>query len=412
MMLEIRQAQERVLAAFAPLPAETVGLEEARGRFVAVDVIARQDAPPFSNSAMDGYAVRAADVATANGDRPVALPVEGESSAGSAPDRALRPGAAMRIFTGAPVPMGADAIVIQEDTEREGDRVRICFASPEGHHIRFRGEDTRAGEVLLETGAPITSGAIGLLASQGIASVSVHRRPRVAIVSTGDELRDIDAPAAPGTIVDSNRYALAAQIREAGAEPWALPRVGDDLDATVARLEEALEADVVLTTGGVSVGEHDHVKDALARVGISADFWKVRIKPGKPLTFGRRGKTPFVGLPGNPVSAMVTFVVFVLPGLRRMLGDPAPHPRPIPVRLAHDHRHKPGRPELARAELRDGPAGIEAILSQRQGSGALPSVARAEALVLLPADEGSFSKGQELLALPFGAPRGSAKSPF
>jgi molybdopterin molybdotransferase len=266
--------------------------------------------------------------------------------------------------------------------------------------------------VLLPAGAPITAGAIGLLASQGVATVSVHRRPRVAIVSTGDELRDIDTPPTPGTIVDSNRYALAAEIRDAGGEPWVLPRASDDLDETVARLEEALEADVVLTTGGVSVGEHDHVRDALERVGISADFWKVRIKPGKPLTFGRRGSVPFVGLPGNPVSAMVTFQVFVRPGLRQMLGDPRPHPRPFRVSLSHDHRHKPGRPELARARLTHLPGRIEATLSQRQGSGALPSMADAEALVLLPADEESFSKGQELLALPFGAPKGSLESPF
>ncbi len=213
--------------------------------------------------------------------------------------------------------------------------------------------------------------------------------------------------------MDSNRYALAAQIHDAGAQPVRLPRVGDDLDATVARLEEALEADVVLTTGGVSVGDHDHVRDALERVGISADFWKVRIKPGKPLTFGRRDETLFVGLPGNPVSAMVTFEIFVRPALRRMLGDPTPHAAPLRVRLTHDHRHKPSRPELARARLTRSPDGsMEATLASRQGSAALPSVAGADALVLLPEGEERFGEGDTLLAIPFGPPRGAAESPF
>ncbi len=379
---------------------------------MARDIQAREDAPPFSNSAMDGYAVRAEDVQSASADNPVTLPVVGESKAGSPPIARLEAGQAMRIFTGAPLPEGADAVVVQEDAERDGERVHLRFPAPSGHHVRARGEDTRAGDVLLTAGHRVTPGTIGLLASQGIGALLVHRRPRVAIVCTGDELRDLEAPPTPGTIVDSNRYALAAQIREAGGVPWVLPRVGDDLEATVARLRLALEADLVLTTGGVSVGDHDHVKDALERVGIAADFWKVRIKPGKPLTFGRHGTTPFVGLPGNPVSAMVTFTVFVLPGLRRMLGDPTPHPAPLRVRLAHDHRHKPGRPELARAQLTLSPEGTWATLATHQGSGALPSVAHAEALVLLPGDEARFSKGQELLAIPFGAPRGAAESLF
>jgi len=411
-MLEIREAQERILSAFSPLTGEEVGLEEALGRYLAAPLMAREDAPPFSNSAMDGYAVRASDVAGASREAPVVLQVVGESKAGDSPDDRLAQGAAMRIFTGAPMPEGADAIVMQEDTERDAEAVRIFFPSPAGHHVRVRGEDTQSGSVLLAAGHGISAGAVGLLSSQGYARVSVHRRPRVAILSTGDELRRIDAPPTPGTIVDSNRYALAAQVREAGAEPWPLPSVGDDLDATVARLEEALHADVVITTGGVSVGDHDHVRTAFEKVGIEADFWKVRIKPGKPLTFGTRGTTPIIGLPGNPVSAMVTFHVFVLPGLRRMLGDPRPHGRSFLVRLGHDHRRKPGRPELARAEVEVGPEGPVATLSSRQGSGAMSSVASAEALVLLPADRAEIHTGDTLLALPFGQARGSAESPF
>jgi molybdopterin molybdotransferase len=411
-MLDIREAQERILSGIEPLPGEELSLKDALGRYLSEDVLAREDAPPFSNSAMDGYAVRAADLSGASAETPVRLTVAGESKAGSGPGLTLTPGSAIRIFTGAPVPIDADAVVMQEDTDREGDAVAVRLAVPVGHHIRVQGEDTTSGQVLLRRGHRVGAGAVGLLASQGCAHVAVHRRPRVAIVATGDELRDIEAPPSPGTIVDSNRYALAAQITEAGCEPWPLPRVGDDLRATAARIEEALTADVVLTTGGVSVGEHDHVRAASEQAGIEPDFWKVRIKPGKPLTFGRRGSVPVIGLPGNPASAMVTFHVFVLPALRRMLGDPLPHHRPFPVVLAKTHRRKPGRPELARARIEVGMDGASAMLLTRQGSGALPSVAEADALVLLPADRAELPAGEVLMAIPFGHAAGAGQSPF
>jgi molybdopterin molybdotransferase len=411
-VLEIAEAQHRILRAFRPLPQEEVALADALGRHLAVDVGAPHDAPPFSNSAMDGYAVRAADVSRAAKESPVVLSVVGESKAGDAPDQALTPGTAMRIFTGAPVPAGADAIVIQEDTEWMGDSVQIFFAAGPGHHIRLRGEDTRAGSVLLPAGHVVSPGAIGLLASQGHGRVWVHRRPRVAILSTGDELRGVDDPETPGTIVDSNRYALAAQVEEAGGIPWTLPTVRDDLDAIVTALDEALSADLVLTTGGVSVGAHDHVRVAFARLGIEADFWKVRIKPGKPLTFGCRGETPVVGLPGNPVSAMVTFHVFVRPGLRRLLGDPRPHSRALPVRLGADLERRPGRPELVRATLETTANGTVAHLCSRQGSGALPSVALADALVLVPAEASALRRGTELMTLPFGPAPGAVETAF
>ncbi|RLB56057.1 MAG: molybdopterin molybdenumtransferase MoeA [Deltaproteobacteria bacterium] len=411
-MLEIDEAQARIMAAFSPLPAEKRALADALGHYLTGDVAAKHDAPPFSNSAMDGYAVRAAEVAGATEETPVTLPVVGESRAGGPMPPPLAVGTTTRILTGAPLPDGADAIVMQEDTTRDGDTLTIRFASPPRHHVRAQGEDIRAGDVLLEDGTRVGPGAIGLLASQGHAEVAVHRRPRVAIVSTGDELRGIDEAPRPGTIVDSNRYALAAQIAEAGGEPVALPPAPDDLDAISELLEEALTCDMVVTTGGVSVGDHDHVREAFERVGIEADFWKIRIKPGKPVTFGRRGNVPVIGLPGNPVSAMVTFQVFARPGIRHMLGDPAPYPLGREVPLGHDHRRKAGRPELARGKLRTTDDGLVVDLYPRQGSGAMPSVARADVLALLPAERDTLTAGEGVLTLPFAPAPGGEVSPF
>jgi molybdopterin molybdotransferase len=411
-VLSIREAIDQMMPAFAPVGVERVDLATALGRFLTETLRAREDAPPFDNSAMDGYAVRAADVLGASEASPVVLPVAGESRAGGAAPERLAPGRAMRIFTGAPLPEGADAIVVQEDTTAEGDRVSIRFASKRGHHVRARGEDLAEGAPMLPVGTALGPGELGLLASQRYATVSVYRRPTVAIVSTGDELRGLDDPPEPGTIVSSNAYALAAQVTLAGGIARVLPIARDTVDSQVAVLREALRSDLVVSSGGVSVGEYDVVRDAFREVGVEARFWKVSIKPGKPLTFGRAGAVPVVGLPGNPVSAMVTFEIFVRPGLRKMLGDPAPFPVPFPVELTHPHRRKPGRTELARAETRRDGDRILATLHRRQGSGALPSVARVDALVVLPADQESFAVGERLTALPFGPSRGSPTPPF
>lgn len=412
-MKTIAEALAEMLPAFAPVGATRLPLADALGLFLAEPLVARRDLPPFDNSAMDGYAVRSADLAGAREGAPVAVPVSGESRAGSPPpSEPLAPGSALRIFTGAPMPPGADAVVMQEDTERDGDVVRIRVAPRPRDHVRHRGEDLREGAAMLAAGTRVGPGEIGLLASQGHATVSVFRRPRVAIVSTGDELRDVSDPADPGTIVNSNAYALAALVREAGCEPWVLPTAPDDLDTITERLREALRADVVLSSGGVSVGTYDLVHDAFVRAGITAEFWKVRIKPGKPLTFGRAGEVPVVGLPGNPVSAMVTFEVFVRPGLRKMLGDPAPHPATLAVELEAPHRRKAGRPELARAILRRDGARLLARMHPLQGSGSLPSMVGVDALVLLPEDRETFEAGEHLVALPLRDRIGSAASPF
>jgi molybdopterin molybdotransferase len=411
-MIPIHDALEQMLPHFAPRDAVRVPLERALALYLADEIRVREDSPPYDNSAMDGYAVRAREATRDSPETPVRLPVAGESSAGGPLPGPLPDGAAMRIFTGAPMPAGADTVVMQEDTERDGDDVRILAPVRPGGHVRRAAEDLRAGAVMLGRNRWLGPGAIGLLASQGYAHVLVHRPPRVAILSTGDELRDVSDPPRPGTIVDSNTHALAAQVRLAGGVPIVLPRAPDDPAALARRLSEGLRADLVLSCGGVSVGEHDHVHEAFSRAGVDLLFWKVAIKPGKPFTFAVGGGVPVAGLPGNPVSAMVTFQILVLPGLRRMLGDPRPHPRPVAVQLARSARHKRGRTELLRATLRtDGPR-LVAEAHPRQGSGALPSMSGADALVVLPAGQETFEAGARLWALPLRGGFDADRSPF
>lgn len=401
-MQSIAEAQAAMLPAFSPLGEEEVPLTRSFGRYLAQDIIAALDSPPFDNSAMDGYAVRSAEVADADSTSPVRLEVRGESRAGGPLPSALERGAACRIFTGAPMPAGADAVVIQEDTERTGEEVAILEASPVGKHIRARGSDVRAGATLLRAGDRIWHGELGLLASQNIARVPVYKQPRVALLSTGDELRELGAELEPGTIVNSNLYVLTEMLRELGVVPVPLPAAPDSLPEIESALRKALEADVVITMGGVSVGEYDFVHEAFANVGIEPSFWKVRIKPGKPLAFAQYGGKPVIGVPGNPISAMVIFEVLVAPCLRAMLGDPRPHPQPVSARLREGYRRRPGRIEIARAvATREGDELVVALTSQ-QGSGSLPSFVGVNALVILPADRAELHAGDRVEAILWG----------
>lgn len=408
-MKGIREALDAMMPAFRPVGVERVPLARASGRILAETLRARTDLPAFDNSAMDGYAVRAQDA-----PKGTELDVQGESRAGGPLPAPLTSGTAMRIFTGAPLPDGADAVIPQEDVTRSAgsDRIRVENGPAPNRHVRRRGSDLAAEAVMVEAGRALGAGEIGLLAGQGIGSVDVHRAPTVAILSTGDELRDLTDPDRPGSIINSNAYALAAQVREAGGIPWVLPNVPDDEEATVQALQHALRADVVLTSGGVSVGEHDVVKRAFERVGVEADFWKVRMKPGKPLTFGRRKETPVVGLPGNPVSAMVTFEIFVRPGIRAMQGDRTPFRWLHTLPLAAGHTRKPGRPELARARIEATPEGPAVRLHPQQGSGSLPSMVGVDALVLLDAKRDRFEAGERLPAVKLVDRSGSATPPF
>ena len=400
------------MPAFVPVGIERSPIANAFGHFLADDLPARFDLPPFTSSSMDGYAVRAIDVAGASKESPKTLTLLGESRTGGATPPPLAEHTAMRIFTGAVLPDGADAIVIQEDTSVDGSRVTIFEASKSGAWIRRRGNDLSVGQKMLARGTRIGAGEIGILAAQGIASIDVHRKPRVAILSTGDELRDIDQELVPGAIINSNAYALAAMIREAGCDPVVLPNVPDDLEKTIDALHEGLTSNVLLTIGGVSVGDYDFVKEAFSNVGIEPGFWKVRIKPGKPLIFGVHEKTPVVGLPGNPMGAMVTFEALVRPGLRKMLGDTKPFRMRHDVLLANDHRHGTGRLELARARLSMQNGRLVATPQRLQDSGSLLSWVDIDALLLLAEDRATYAAGETVPALLLRDDTGSAASPF
>jgi molybdopterin molybdotransferase len=401
-MQSVAQALASMLPMFSPLGEEEVHLTESSGRYVARDVTARFDAPAFDNSAMDGYAVRASEVASATGSTPVLLPVRGESRAGGPLPDVLAPGTACRIFTGAPMPPGADAVVIQEDTDRHSDEVAIREASAMGKHVRAKGSDVASGALLLQAGDRMWPGEIGLLASQNVDRVHVFRRPRVAVLSTGDELRELGDDLDPGMIVNSNAYVLPEMVRALGADPVVLPAAPDALPGLEASLRTALEADVVITTGGVSVGEYDFVNEAFENAGIEQVFWKVRMKPGKPVSFARYQGKPVVGLPGNPISAMIGFEVLVAPCIRKMLGDPRPHPQPVLARLRDPYRRRPGRLEIARAVATREGEDIIVALQSLQGSGSLPSFVGVNALVLLPADKGELAAGEEVETLLWG----------
>ncbi|MCA9531115.1 MAG: molybdopterin molybdotransferase MoeA [Myxococcales bacterium] len=404
------EALDLVMSACEALGAERVPIEQAFGRIAAGTLHAREDSPPFDHSAMDGYAVRADDLRGASEAAPRVLRVVAEVRAGGRGDLALRSGEAARIFTGAPLPAGADAVVMQEDTVASDGEVRVRLEPRPGQHVRRRGEDLSAGAVAVEAGAYVGPAEIGLLASQRYARCPVVRRPRVAIVPTGDELCEVGDAPSHGRIVDSNTYALAAQVREAGAVPSVLPVVADDEAALDRALGGALDvADMVITSGGVSVGTYDLVQAAMARVGVRERFWKVAIKPGKPVWFGVRGRVPVFGLPGNPVSAMVIFEAFVRPALRRLQGDPRPYKARVRVALAAGQRHRQGRLELLRVRLSPGPAldsPAVATPHPRQGSGALTGLVGMDALAFARADVGDLAPGDHLDALPLGpAPR-------
>jgi molybdopterin molybdotransferase len=405
-VITVQEALEQLLPRFAPLAAETIPLLSALGRALADDQRATADLPAFDHSAMDGYALRHAAVSAGS-----VVAVQGEARAAAGGVASLVPGTAMRIFTGGALPRGADTVVIQEDTAVEPGGVRIRALPEPGANVRRAGSDLRAGSVALPRGSLIGAGEIGLLASLGHAEVRVHRKPRVAILPTGDELRELGSPAEPGSIVNSNAYSLAAAVASAGAEPHVLPIARDRAEEIRARLREARGADLLLTIGGVSVGDYDLVGRALRDEGFAIEFHKVAIKPGKPLLFGVSEALPVIGLPGNPVSAFVTFEVFVRPCVDRMRGLARVFGELVPVKLAAATRHSRGRLEFARARLsRDGETLI-ASLHALQGSGSLPSITNTDALVLLPASQSEFEAGAKLLALPLGLPT-RATPPF
>ena len=321
-MLELEEARARILAALTPLPVESVALGAACGRFIAAPVSSPMYLPGFDNSAMDGYAVRAADVAGASADAPVSLREVGRAAAGEVFAGTLEKGCCVRVFTGSPLPAGADAVVMQEDTRINAPgQIEVLDVVKPWENVRFRGEDVRQGAELIAAGQRLNAGRLGLLAATGLASVSVRRQPVIGVLATGNELVEAGLPLPAGKIYESNRVMLGPLLARAGARERVFPLVPDTLEATRSALATAFaECDAVVTTGGVSVGELDFVKAAFEKLGGALEFWKVSIRPGKPFVFGRLGGKFLFGLPGNPVSALVTFLVLVRPALLHWQG--------------------------------------------------------------------------------------------
>jgi molybdopterin molybdotransferase len=381
-MLTVEEALEQILARTPVLETESVEVTSALGRVLAEPIVSGREIPPWANSSMDGYAVRASD--TRGG--PAQLRVVGRIAAGALPSRAVGAGEAVRIFTGAPLPDGADAVVPQEDVEVDGDRVRVPGGVAEAAYVRPRGEDVRRGDHVLSPGQRLGPAQIGLLATLGYSPVRVHRRPRVAILSTGNELADLGAEPAPGQIPNTNTYSLIAQVSEAGGVPVNLGIAPDRLDAIEERLAWGRDADVLLSSAGVSVGELDLVREALTRSGAELHLWRVSMRPGKPITFGSWARRLVFGLPGNPVSAMVTFELFVRPALLRMSGGIAVD-RPRLVARARAPIPNPGRRRgYLRVRLERHGDGFEAELTGDQGSAILRSMTLADGLAVVPGD--------------------------
>ena len=389
-LLTVNEALAHILEFFAPLPAERVPLLEALDRVLAEDVRAPQDIPPFTNSAMDGFAVRSVDVAGADPSHKMRLQVIGQVAAGEAPSVSVQPGTAVRIMTGAPLPEGADAVVRFELTESTPDTVLVCAGAAPGENVRPAGEDVRAGDVAIAQGTPIRPHVIGLLASLGCSEVACHRRPRVAVLATGDELVPLGEPLRPGQIRNSNEYSLAALVEEAGGVPVCLGIARDNAAHLKSKLAEGLtqNVDLFLTSAGVSIGDYDIVKDVLAEEGV-VHFWQVAIKPGKPLAFGRIQGVPLLGLPGNPVATAVAFEAFARPAILTMLGRPRPYRVELPAILDEDV-YNSGRRHYMRAWVRR--VGREFHVATRgsgvstQGSGILSSLVWANCLLIVPED--------------------------
>ena len=405
-MIPVREALGRILAGVPVLGTETVPLLEAQDRVLAEAVDSPLDLPPLTNSAMDGYACRAEDVRGAAKDAPKRLRVVESVHAGRRPTRGIGPGEATRIFTGAPLPEGADGVIRQEDTEAAEGEVRVLTDRDAGRNFRPAGEDLKRGARVLDPGTVLAAAPLGVLASMAKAEVSVHRRARVAIVASGDEIADLDQAAAilaGEKIASSNSYTLHALVRDAGAIPVPLGIAQDTLGSVREKFAQAAaSADLIVSTAGVSVGEHDFVHAALADLGATMDFWKVRMRPGSPLAFATVQGVPWIGLPGNPVSTMVCFELFVRPAIRKMQGHRVLHRRAVRA-TADEHLHTAGKlTHFLRGILRETPEGYRARLTGAQGSGILTSMVRANALLVVPETKSDVLPGESLTAILLG----------
>ena len=399
-MISVEEALARLLAPLEILPAEQISIAEGLGRILSEEIPARRTQPPFAASAMDGYAVRAADLAAI----PASLRIVAEVPAGAGFGGDVGPGEAVRIFTGAPLPDGTDTIVIQEDAERRGDRVRVLEASSPGRYVRREGLDFVAGEVLLRAGRRLSARDVGLLAAMNRPWLPVHRRPRVAILSTGDEIVMPGDPIGPHQIVSSNSLALSAFVAACGAIPVAVGNAPDDPAALRRIAAAASGVDLLVTTGGASVGDHDLVRDALSTDGLILDFWQIAMRPGKPLMVGSYRGTPMVGLPGNPVSTVVCAVLFLKPALDR-LGGLARDPEAVSTaRLGVALGENDRRQDYLRAKLARGADGtLEVFPFEVQDSSMMRLLAAADCLVMRPPNAPAVAAGATVPIVTFPA---------
>jgi len=398
-MISVGEGQAHILARVTSVTSpELVPVPRALGRVLADDLRAPFDVPPADNSAVDGYAVTSADLPAAGGAR---LHIIADLPAGSVFDGAVKPGQAVRIMTGAPMPAGTDTVVPQELVERAGDQVKVP-ATAKGSNVRLSGEDVRAGAVVIEAGAVLRPQELGVIASLGLPQILVRQRVRVAILSTGDEVAEPGDPRKPGQIYDSNRFALRGLVEQAGGAAMDFgiaPDVRDELRARL--LEAGRAADIVLTSGGVSVGIYDLVKDVLGEIG-GIDFWQVAMQPGRPLAVGRIGEALFFGLPGNPVASMLTFLLFVRPALWKLAGRREIFAVQFPAVATEAMRKKAGRREFKRGILTFGPRGWEVRTTGPQGSGILTSMVAGNCLIVIEEERGDVKLGETVLIEPFG----------
>ena len=389
-LLSVRDAHARVIAAFERLPAEMVSVADAAGRVLAAPATARLTQPPADLSAMDGYAVRAEDVPAA----PSTLTLVGQAPAGGSYDHALMPGQAVRIFTGGPLPMGADSIVIQEDTKAEGDRITILEAPKPGRHIRRAGLDFRTGDAPIAAGRTLSTRDVALAAAMNLPWLSVHRKPRVAILSTGDELVMPGEPVGRNQIVSSAGSAVAALVRGWGGDPTLFDIARDEAGLIEDRIAAGAQHDLLITLGGASVGDHDLVQGALKAQGFAMDFWRIAMRPGKPLMFATKDRARVLGLPGNPVSTMVCALLFLKPAIDRMLGQTGDIAATVPARLAVDVKENDQREDYVRAKLTRGADGALTVEPHKvQDSSMLSVLAWSDALLVRPTHDPAHKAG-------------------
>lgn len=396
--ISFEDAQGRILDHVGPLGAETVSIHEATGRVLAGEIVAPFDMPSADNSAMDGFAVRSGECRG-----PAALKVTGYRPAGFSGETPVSPDCAVRIMTGAPLPGGYDAVVPLEEAREEDGIVRIRGPVKPGTHVRVRGEDVKTGDRVLRAGTVLRPPEISLIASFGNVRVPVYRRPKVAILATGDELVEPGEAIRPGAVVNSNSVSIASAVREAGADPVILGIARDSLPALREKLSAGLVEDALITSAGVSVGDRDLVREALAGLGVREIFWRVRMRPGRPFAFGLHGTSPVFSLPGNPVSAMISFEMLVRPALRAMIGDPVPVKPRVNGVLEEPIRKKPGRIQFlrVRAELRDGIYRVRS--AGDQNTGILRTLVHGTGIAILPADRTGFRSGETVDLVPLYA---------